>query len=440
MKLLGRAAVIRAFFAVYGGDVQRTNAYARQALEILPEQDLTWRSTAAITLADAHSIEGDIAAAYRTRLEALEMSRETGHIYLILIANGRLAETLRQQGKLDRVADLCRRQLQYADEYGLSQTVAAGWILALWGEALAELDDLEGAIRHARRGAELAERGGRDVAFFGWSSLSLLRVLFSRGDMTGAQEVVHKLEAVFREYDMPLGVPIQTRAWQARIWLAQDKLEAASQWVEERGLSADGELSPLHASEYVVLVRILVAQGRLDEATKLLQRLLEAAEGGKHTSRTIEILNLQALALQARGEPSQAIATLERALALAEPGGFVRIFVDEGPPMARLLYEALSRGVAPDYVRRLLAAFPVTEPEPGEPAAANSALIEPLSEREQVLQLIAEGLTNTEIAARLYLSPHTIKVHASNIYGKLGVHSRTQAVSRARVLGILPAA
>jgi LuxR family maltose regulon positive regulatory protein len=123
---------------------------------------------------------------------------------------------------------------------------------------------------------------------------------------------------------------------------------------------------------------------------------------------------------------------------MAEPEGFVHIFVDEGPSMARLLYKALSRGIAPDYVRRLLAAFPVAEPERDEPSAANAELIESLSERElEVLHLIAEGLTNPEIAARLFLSIHTIKTHARNIYGKLVVHSRTQAVARARALGIL---
>ncbi|NIQ75433.1 MAG: hypothetical protein GWN67_12460 [Phycisphaerae bacterium] len=134
--------------------------------------------------------------------------------------------------------------------------------------------------------------------------------------------------------------------------------------------------------------------------------------------------------------------TLEQALTLAEPGGFTRIFVDEGPPMARLLYEAVARGIAPDYARRLLTAFPVTEPQQTDPLktqAPESDLIEPLSERElEVLQLIAEGLTNPEIAARLFLTLNTVKVHTRNIYGKLDAHNRTQAVARARALGILP--
>jgi len=156
----------------------------------------------------------------------------------------------------------------------------------------------------------------------------------------------------------------------------------------------------------------------------------------------IEILLLQAMTFHARSDTTRALGKLEHAFKLAEPEGFVRIFVDEGPPMAHLLYEALSRGIAPDYVRRLLAAFPATEPEqtaPSKTPAPKSDLIEPLSERElEVLQLIAEGLTNPEIASRLYLSLNTVKVHTRNINGKLGVHNRTQAVARARVLGILP--
>jgi len=192
----------------------------------------------------------------------------------------------------------------------------------------------------------------------------------------------------------------------------------------------------------VVLARILFAQGRSVEATKLLLHLLHAAEAGGRTSKAIEIRILQALTFQAGGEIPRALAALEQALALAEPEGFVRIFADGGPPMARLLYEALSRGIAPGYTRRLLAAFPVTESEQAAPSDAlspNASLIEPLSERElEVLALLAEGLTNREIASRLYLALNTVKAHASNIYGKLDVHNRTQAVAKARTLGLLP--
>jgi LuxR family maltose regulon positive regulatory protein len=210
--------------------------------------------------------------------------------------------------------------------------------------------------------------------------------------------------------------------------------------VRERGLEPDHTPEHLSTFEYIALARILIAQGRWDEASKLLQLMLEPAEVGGNTTRAIEILSLQALAFQAGGDTPGAMDALERALTLAEPEGFIRIFVDEGPPMARLLYEVLARGIAPEYARRLLAAFPMPEADQDGPQdTPESDLIEPLSERElEVLQLIAGGLTNPEIASRLFLSPHTVKTHAHNIYGKLGVHNRTQAVTRARALGILP--
>jgi LuxR family maltose regulon positive regulatory protein len=156
----------------------------------------------------------------------------------------------------------------------------------------------------------------------------------------------------------------------------------------------------------------------------------------------LKVMVLQAVAHQAHGEKDKAVQLLGDALALAEPGGLIRTFVDEGPPMAELLYETLSRGIAPDYARRLLAAFPAVEREQttqSKPQAPESELIEPLSDREiEVLQLIAEGLTNQEIASRLFLSLNTVKVHTRNINGKLGVHTRTQAVAMGRALGILP--
>jgi LuxR family maltose regulon positive regulatory protein len=191
-----------------------------------------------------------------------------------------------------------------------------------------------------------------------------------------------------------------------------------------------------------MLARFLIAQERLAEATTLLLRLQETTEARRRISRVIEVLILQALAAQAGGDTVRAMTKLEQALTLAEPEGFVRIFVDEGPPMAQLLHEALNQGIAPDYVRRLQAASSSQQPVQADTTSSQSdqsELVEPLSEREiEVLQLIAEGLTNQEIASRLFLSQNTIKVHTRNIYGKLNAHSRTQATLRSRELGILP--
>ncbi|HSQ84945.1 MAG TPA: LuxR C-terminal-related transcriptional regulator, partial [Desulfobacterales bacterium] len=388
---------------------------------------------------DANMFKGDIEASYDTRIETLEMSKKSGHPYLILVSNGRLAWTLRQQGKLKQVIELCEQQLQYANQFGISNMSVSGWIMTLWGEALAELNELAGAIQKANNGVELIGSGSGDLAAFGWGNLNLVRILFSNGDMVGAKEVIQRLENIIQ--DTHRLILNQILAWKARIWLEENELEAASKWVEEFYLKANEKLNLLSEIECIVLTRTLIDQGSLDEATKLLQQLLNAAEAGKHTSRIIKILILQAMVFQAGNNTTQALVSIERSLTLAKPEGFVRIFVDEGPAVARLLHEALSRGISPDYVCQLLGAFPLVESEEATSMKSKvdqSELIEPLSDREiEVLQLIAEGLTNPEISSRLCVSLNTVKTHTRNIYAKLGVHTRTQAVARGRALGII---
>jgi LuxR family maltose regulon positive regulatory protein len=227
-----------------------------------------------------------------------------------MIASLKLADTHRQQGHLHRTVEVCRQQWELAQETGLSETVVAGWLLAIWGEKLAELNDLDQAMRRGRKGVELTKRG-KDVMVIGWSNLCLIRVLFSSGDFTGANKIIQEMEVVARKHDLPPFVTNPLAAWQARIWLAQGNLDAAAQWAAERGLDADCGTTLSHEMEHLALPRILIAQGRLAETARLLQSMLEPAEAGGHTSRRIEILMLQALAFQAGGDTDQAMVPLE---------------------------------------------------------------------------------------------------------------------------------
>jgi LuxR family maltose regulon positive regulatory protein len=258
--------------------------------------------------------------------------------------------------------------------------------------------------------------------------------------------MLSEAEGLYYRHPIPVVRPLT--ALIARTQLAQSKLTEVLQWAREQQLTIEDDLSYLREFEHITLVRLLIAQyknehndAHIREAKALLERLLKAAEAGGRMASVVEILMLQALAFEAQEDISSALAPLERTLTLAEPEGYFRIFVGEGPPMAHLLYEALSHEIAPDYVQRLLKAFSVEESEKDEPSQrreSGSELIEPLSEREiEVLQLIAEGLTNQEISSQLYLSLNTVKAHTRNIYGKLGVNNRTQAGARARALGII---
>ncbi|MFN2234555.1 MAG: hypothetical protein ACK2U1_10015, partial [Anaerolineales bacterium] len=235
-RLQGRVAAIQAFIDSYSGDLACTIQNARTAYEYLPRKDLAWRCLTGFVLGDALLYKGEMAEAYLVRQDTLDISKQSGHYYLILIANLRLAETLRYQGKLRQVTELCKQQMQFINENGISQTVAAGRLFALWGDVLAEKNDMEQAIQQAQKGIELAGLGRRDVSFFAWSNLYLLRVLFSLGDKTGAEKVIEKMQKILQQRDLPILAQNLLSAWHLRICVHQNKLALADQWVKERDL------------------------------------------------------------------------------------------------------------------------------------------------------------------------------------------------------------
>lgn len=439
MKFWGRAATVRAHLISYHGEVEEAIECAELALEYLPESDSTWRWSALDCVGTVYSSIDD-ESAYQARTQALEAGKAAGNIYLILLASLRLVVTLRDLGRLQQAIGVCQKHALLADGSVLSQTALVGWLYSLWGEMLAERNELASALQLVRKGVVLTEKGS-DVTLLGSSYLCLMRALYSSGALENAKDFIQGVDAYTPKHNLSPWIVNQMAAWQARICVVQGDLDCAAAWAERCELDADGELTPMHDFGYAVLARIFIAQGRLEEASRLLTRLLEAARAGGRTARVIEIQILQALALHALGDEDHALTTLAQALTLAEPEGFVRIFLDEGPPIVTMLHKAVNTEIVPDYARRLLAALPASEPAAGNSAshdALASVLFEALSEREcEVLQLIAKGLTNQQIASRLFLSPNTIKVHTRNIYGKLSVNNRIQAVSRAIDLGIL---
>jgi LuxR family maltose regulon positive regulatory protein len=310
--------------------------------------------------------------------------------------------------------------------------VAAAAITGL-GELLYEWNELESAERRLETGIALGERWG-NVETTVTGRVTLAQVRWAQGDLDTAR---HDLDRIEQTLQGRLTAPPTASAVVAlRLRLETDagRWDAAQRVAAGRGLSTSDALSYLRETEHLALARLLVAQGRA-EVSPFIERLLDAARDGGRTGSVIRILAVQALALQRQGKTARALAVLEQALSLAEPQSYVRTFVDEGAPMQQLL--AQISGAAQPYSQRLLAAFP-----PAAFGAVTSAgsetLIEPLSERElEVLRLIASGATNQQIADRLVIALGTVKAHCSNIYGKLGVSSRTQATARARDLGLV---
>ncbi len=449
----GHIAAIRAYQALYREEVLRVIDLARQALGSLSEASFA-RGLTALALGWASRFTGDLEEASRAFVEARAASAALGNSYVAVTATCRLAYTEMLGGQLRQAATSCQEALQMAAGTAGRFLPVAGYAQVYLGSVYREWNDLEAASRRLVDGIDLCEQVGYVLdQVVGYTTLA--RVLQAKQDRDGARRALQSAERL----SLKMKGYVFTRRWvedcQVRLWSAQGKVSEIARWMQETDLRVDDQVSFVRELEHIILARALVAVGLalagqryLDGALDLLSRLLEMAESRGWMGKAIEILVLQALACQGRGEIDEALVALERALSYAEPQGYVRIFVDEGPQMARLLSEAATRGIAPGYVQRLLAAFVETE-YTGSPAAKEavpspavhhppSGMVEPLTERElEVLQLIAAGLSNREIADRLVLALSTVKVHTRNIYGKLGVHRRTQAVTRARELGML---
>jgi LuxR family maltose regulon positive regulatory protein len=437
-RLPGAIAVHRAGQARILGDVAGTIAHARRALELVGEDDHLERGGGAALLALAYWTTGDLEAASRSYAAGMASLEKAGHLSDVIGCALALADIRLSQGRLREALRIYERGLALANKQdGPVLRGAADMHVGISG-ILRERNDLHGAAQQLLQSGNLGEENGLPQNRHR-SRVVMAAIRQAEGDLDAALELLIEAERLYFGDFSPDVRPVA--ALKARAWIAQGRLSDASEWVSEHGLSAGDELSYAHEFEHGTLARLLLAQGRrdrsdylLDEAADLLGRLLEAAEEGGRKGSAVEILVAQALVRHARDDVAGALGSLACAVTLAEPEGYVRVFIDEGLPMATLLRLAGKQPNAPDYVRQLLAAIASTQGR----APVHQALIEPLSERElEVLRLLESDLDGPGMARELTVSLATVRTHTRNIYAKLGVNSRRAAVRRATELGLL---
>ena len=434
-RLLALVVADRAGYALVRGEVRQTKELVQRMLARAPQDDLLTNMRASAMLGMAHVRTGEAVEAQRAFSQAVDSALAEGMGFVIapLICN--LAETYYIQGQLRQCWQTCEQAIEAGTVDG-QRHATTGFAGLLQGKILYEWNDLEAAERRLQEGLDLLRRGGIG-AHFGNLYATLAQARQARGDHEGARSTIERAVKTAQSASIPRLV-IRALAYQARIWLAQGELALARRWA--RDYRQIGPTEYIREFEDCTLARVLLAGNQPGEALAPLDGMVPSAEAGGRGGPLIEILALRALARQALGEGSAAVDDLARALDLAEPERHVRTFVDMGEPMAVLLRQAATRGIAPAYASHLLAAFGDERARGLTPAPPQTQpLVEPLSDRElEVLHLLAKGLSNPEIGQRLFISLPTVKSHTRNIYGKLGVHSRKQAVVQARALGILP--
>jgi ATP/maltotriose-dependent transcriptional regulator MalT len=439
-EMLGILYSLRTEILHSRGDIAGTIDMGRQALALLNPSNLTSRGFVYYSLGRAYYASGDLDHALQVWSEFIGLYQDAGiyNMYAPIISMS--CHILTIQGKLQAAIDQNQQAVDFMLIKDIERFHAAGNPYNGLGMAAYHMNDLEQAERLITQGLE-QNRASGNLNTISVCLSYRVHVHIAKGDLENAWADLQEIDRIEQIYTPYFDARSISLACRVRYQLAKGDLPAAVSLVQKSGLRMDDSLSFQCEQDHITLSRVLIARGMFVEADDLLSRLAEAAQAGGRFGRLIEILNLRAVALQARGRTSEALQVLAHSLDLAEPEGYIREFLDLQEPMAQSLALAVQKGLHPEYVRRLLAAFPAA----AVPATAvidvlknNLALVEPLSGREiEVLQWIEAGLSNKEIAQRLYISVRTVKYHISNIFMKLDVDRRAQAVLKAKEAGLL---
>jgi LuxR family maltose regulon positive regulatory protein len=420
--LVGRIASIRATLAIIQHASETVIAQSRRALEYLDPGNLPIRTAATYTLGYASQLQGDRAAASRAFTDVIRISKSFAESIYTIAATLSLGQVQESDNQLSLATRTYQRAVQLAGDP--PRTIASEAHLGL-ARIYYEWNDLDAAQQHAQQCVQLT-RQIESVDTFASYAVFLARLRLAQGDVPGSVAILAEAEEFVRQHNFEHRIP-DIAAARVLTLVRQGNLSAAAHLAETHELP-------------ISQARVLLAGGDTSAALAVLEPWRRQVEAKGWADERLKVLVLQAIALQAHGDGDNATELLFDALAFAEPGGFVRSFVDEGVPMAHLLSAVAARGRMTDYIGRLLAVFDVAKQKSEDTSdrLPAQALLEPLSPRElEVLRLVTQGLSNHQIGERLFLALDTVKGHNRKIFGKLGVQRRTEAVVRARELGLL---
>ncbi len=442
-RLPGTIALVRATNAQNQGSLAETVKYAELAIQLTPKENTQLLAQAFITLGMTHWATGDLGASLQAMHVWMKEMQRLGNQEFVVASAFAVADMEVVLGRLREAENSLQQAIQQAGALGPeAETVTAHHHLGL-GLLAHEQGDDAAMTQHLQIAADLGQR----TPLTNWShrwSMARAWLQEAAEAWDAALERLNEAGRVYVKNPVPITQPIE--AHKARIYLKQGRLDRAQIWAQERGISVKDEVRYLSEYEHLTLARVRLAEGSFDGVNDLLERLLALAEAQHRTGSVIEILLTQALVDQAQGDRLNAHAALERALQLAEPEGYLRTFVEKSEAMRQLLLDFSSANekqpVHPlhSYVDKILAAFSPPAKVVSKSATSNQSpeIIEPLTDRElEILHLIAQGLSNHEIGQRLFLALNTVKGHNRHIFGKLQVQRRTEAIARAREIGLL---
>ncbi len=439
----GEIDALRAFFAYNRGNFPDSIKYAQQALKLPWQSDSFFPLFSTSLLGNSYRLNGDIASAIKVCRELSRHRQKGQRVASAIMGVGNVIRLQMIQGKLREAAQTYEQTFQGQHlQPDKATTPLHSVALIGMGEVLYEWNNLEAAANHLRTGVTLSQRWPSLVEFLIDGVAGLARVLQAQQDIEGAFSLIEEMEqytnqsAIF-QWKLP-----HLAACRARLWLSTTgyNLTAAIKWADTRDLPPPDNPSYMYEFEYLTLTRVLIAQGKSDDALTLLTNLERAATDAGRMNSALECWVLQAMIQQAKGNTQDALNTITQALSLAEPEGYIRIFVNEGEPMAQLLHQAVGQHIKSDYIRQLLNAFsgPSSSTTLVNHHSEIQNLVDPLSERElDVLRLLNTHLSGPEIATELMVSINTVKTHIKRIYSKLNASNRHEAIERAKVLGLL---